>query len=125
MQGSKNSSFKSSYLLARGKNSEDIARTHLEKLGYTFVTGNLRLYFAEIDLLMLSPAGELVVIEVKSVNEESAPFRPYLGRDQKNRLARVYENLVHTSKRSVRMHLAAVNQASQVTLFFDFLGDDV
>lgn len=74
---------------------------------------------------MLSPSGELVVIEVKSINESDAPFRPLIGRSQKMRLLRVYESLTNTSKRHVRIHLAAVNQAAEVTVFFDFLGDDI
>lgn len=111
--------------LNRGKKSEALARIYLEKRGYIFVTNNLRLYYAEIDLLMLSPSGELVVIEVKSTDENDISFRPILGKNQKIRLSRVFENLVHTANRNVRMHLAAVNHAEEVTIFFDFLGDDI
>ncbi len=108
----------------RGRQCERLAREHFEKQGYIFVTAQLPLYFAEVDLLLLSPTGELVVIEVKSVQVDLA-FRPPVGSEQRRRLSRVFEQLVRTSERPVRMHLAAVNQQGEVVVYLDFLADQV
>lgn len=93
-----------------------------EKLAHIFVVNNLNLYFGEIDILLLSPKGELVVVEVKSVGEEMS-FRRPIAKAQIRRLTRVFNQLAAGSKRPVRMHFAAVNHLNQVEIFYDFLAD--
>ncbi len=86
---------------------------------------NLRLNFGEVDLLFISPEEELTLVEVKSVRSDDISFRPLIGPDQRRRLKRVFESLCSTSKRPVRIHLAAVNQQGKIFVYHDFLSDEV
>lgn len=111
--------------MSRGARSEELVIAHFVSLGFVFVVNNLCLYHAEVDLIFLSPEGELTFVEVKSVLSDEAGFRPIIGPDQSRRLKKVFESTIQYSKRPIRMHLAAVNQLDQVTVFSDFLGDEV
>ncbi|MCB0351814.1 MAG: YraN family protein [Bdellovibrionales bacterium] len=114
---------KSSLNNSRGRFCESLAANHfVENLGHIFVTQNLNLYFGEIDLLLISPEGELVVVEVKSVNDELS-WRAPVSKSQALRLKRVMDHFVATSPRACRMHLAAVNQQNEIVVFEDFLAD--
>lgn len=112
-------------LKIRGARSEDLVIQHFQEKGFIFVVNNLSTYHAEVDLLFLSTEGELVLVEVKTVINDDLHFRPIVGLDQCRRLKKVFESLLAHSKRPVRLHLAAVNQFDQVTIFDDFLGDQV
>jgi putative endonuclease len=54
-----------------GKHGEDLAKLHLEGLGYRFIAGNYRNRYGEIDLIFLD-ADVLVLVEVKIRRKEEA-----------------------------------------------------
>jgi len=78
------------------------------------------LYYGEIDLLLISPEGDLVLVEVKSVKTDLSWRNPVSGK-QKKVLRKSFEHLLASSHRGVRAHLIAVNQFDEVYMFEDFL----
>lgn len=48
-----------------GQRGETLAREYLEKQGYEFITANWRCKAGEIDLVMKTPEGVLVFVEVR------------------------------------------------------------
>ncbi|OFZ18565.1 MAG: hypothetical protein A2Z20_10595 [Bdellovibrionales bacterium RBG_16_40_8] len=83
---------------------------------------NLKLFCAEIDLLFNSSENELIIVEVKSVREDLA-WRNPVGQKQAIRLRKAFEHMLIASPKTVRMHLAAVDQLDEVMVFKDFLSD--
>jgi len=55
-----------------GRLGEDVARRHLERLGYTIADANFRTRFGELDLVALD-GGALVFCEVKTRRAGSGP----------------------------------------------------
>jgi len=102
-----------------------LAAQFLEKNGTQVLAANIRIFNTEIDLFCLSPAGELVVVEVKSQRFEGA-WQPLVSEKQRQRIAALLELLMGCSGRSARAHLVAVNQSSapqEIEIFEDFLAD--
>lgn len=73
-------------LLAR--RGEDAAALHLEHAGYRILARNVRVGHDEADLLALTPAGAVAVVEVKA---RAGPWRPEERVDaaKRRRLARL------------------------------------
>jgi Holliday junction resolvase-like predicted endonuclease len=104
----------------RGAESEYLVEEHFIQKKYILVTKNIKIFSIEVDLLFLSPAGELVIVEVKSVGDEVA-WRNLVSEKQKLRLKRVFDHLISTSPRPIRAHLAAVNHSKDIHIHEDYL----
>lgn len=82
---------------------------------------NLPLRYSEIDLVFLVPQQQIWLVEVKSVYAADLAFRSPVSPRQRLRLARALERWQQGTALPVRLHLAAVNQLNEVTVFEDFL----
>ena len=97
---------------AAGRRAEDFVAAELAAEGWRLLARNLRTPCAEVDLLAVDPAGELVVVEVKArhplswMRQEDA-LRPH----QRARLGRALEWIArrHAWRGAVRLDLAAVD----------------
>lgn len=110
---------------SRGQQAESVAADYFKSKGFVVLLRNISFYYAEVDLLMLSPQGEIVLIEVKSIKDEMVWRRP-VSTNQKKRLKRTFESVLssaHKTKSIVRFHLATVNTENEVSIFEDFLSD--
>jgi len=78
-----------------GKKAEAYVAAEFVDLGWELLAENLRTPFAEVDLLMLSPQGKLVVMEVKARRSSSCvDGEDCLGWRQRLRLFRAAEWLL-------------------------------
>ncbi|MFK5955861.1 MAG: YraN family protein [Planctomycetota bacterium] len=75
-----------------GMKAEAYAAVNLENLGWELLAKNLRTPYAEVDLFMLSPSGQPVVVEVKARSTGSwVEGEDCLGAQQRSRLFRAAE----------------------------------
>jgi putative endonuclease len=98
---------------ATGAEAEAFVAAALERRGWRVLARNLRTPYAELDLLIETPAGECVVVEVKSRHplsfvhgEDQLPVR------QRQRLERALAWLAaREERRTLRLDLALVRQS--------------
>ena len=93
---------------------------HYQSKGFVLIQRRYRTPFAEIDIVLTSPRGSVVLVEVKSSTSGfRMPFR--VSKRQRGRLCRAHEYFVrfHTA---VESHLAVVSQSGEIHLFTDYLG---
>lgn len=90
-------------------------------LGAQLICRNLPTIFSEVDLVLLSSDGEILLIEVKLVDFDELVFAAPVKKQQKQRLGRLLVRWQESVDRPVRLHLAAVNHQGEVLVFEDFL----
>ncbi len=73
---------------ALGRRGERVAARHYRRRGYRVLARNLRLGRSEVDLLLLSPTGEdVVIVEVKSSSRGLRAAGTALDRRKRHRIA--------------------------------------
>jgi putative endonuclease len=92
-----------------GKQGEDLAAEHLERLGYEIVARNHRTRFGEIDVIA-ADAETLVIVEVKSRRGRG---RPWDSLDERKRLQ---------VRRMGRAYLSTPDRPRRPKLRFDAIG---
>lgn len=81
---------------SRGAAAEDIAQSHLEEQGLTFVERNFRCRMGEIDIIMRDSKNVLVFVEVRLRNrEDHVSGAESITRSKLQRLARTAEMYLH------------------------------
>ncbi len=98
---------------ALGSRGEDLALGFLQKQGYKLVEKNFRIRRGELDLIVNSPEGELVFVEVKSArsNQAGNPLE-WVGLKkikQVQRLAQYYCYSKKQLERSMRFDVMSVD----------------
>lgn len=103
---------------ARGKSCEDLALQHYLSRSFQLIRRRWKSPFAEIDLVLRAPTGEIVLVEVKSLKSVEY-LHVRISRRQKQRLQRA---LIFSAERrpGTRMELAVVSQQGLVETFSDF-----
>lgn len=95
-----------------GKAAESLVAVGLQDLGWTLLARNLRTPYAEVDLLLLDPAGIMVLVEVKARGPIAwLSGEDCLGSKQRMRLSRAAQWLGQRNPEgsSVRIDLALVD----------------
>ncbi len=92
---------------------------HYLKLGFLLRARNWKSPFSEIDLVLKSPDGETVLVEVKSVTS----FEFLHQRIKRTQAIRLKRALVFACERfpPARIELAVVSQNNEVQVFPEFL----
>ncbi|MEN0058666.1 MAG: YraN family protein [Bdellovibrio sp.] len=120
-QASKNTSTplpKEYWAHQQGLKSEQRVLEVYRQKGYQLLQQRLRTPFAEVDLLMRSPQGHLVLIEVKTSSLDG--FQNYrLSAQQKKRLERALHFLAESFQELIEMHWAFVTREGEMILLED------
>lgn len=78
-----------------GRWGEKRARKYLKRRGYRFLADNQNFKTGEIDLVMLSPEGTVVFVEVKTrAGEDFVPVETALSLAKKKRLTRAARSFI-------------------------------
>ncbi|HRO66795.1 MAG TPA: YraN family protein [Pseudobdellovibrionaceae bacterium] len=99
----------------KGLLSEEKVRLHLEGRGCRLIRSRFKTPYAEIDLLMRSGRG-LLMVEVKSLSTRGF-LETRLSRRQKERLHRAREWLAQGARDDVSLILAVVEESGKILLF--------
>jgi putative endonuclease len=118
LKSSSSSSSEPYWAHSRGLESEEFVKDHYRKKNYKLKAQRVRTPFAEVDLIFESPAKELLMVEVKSVNiADFAAFR--ISQKQKQRLIRAMIFLAEKFARPVEVHWAFVTGDGEITIIED------
>ena len=107
----------------RGTAAEKWVVDYLLQRGHQILFANLRTYFAEVDLLTISPEKEMTLWEVKLIHNLSDE-KPLVSMEQRKRLLRAFAQISQAANLKTRAHFAAVNQKQEITVFLDFLASE-
>lgn len=95
---------------------------HFRRQGLTLLAHRLRTFYCEIDLIFERPGHEVLLVEVKALNDFAEAAR-CVGRSQARRLYRAQMAFQEACPLPVRMHLAVVSQEGAIRVYPDFLCD--
>ena len=102
----------------RGLEAERSVIFYYQKQNYKLVRQRVQTPFAEVDLLFEPVAGPLLLVEVKSANNQD--FYAYrISKKQKQRLLKAAAFMAERFKRLVAVHWAFVDSAGKVTVIDD------
>lgn len=104
----------------RGLECEARVESFLRAKGFKTLAQRLKTPFAELDLIMQSPTGEVWMIEVKSCISP-AWWQHRVGQRQKQRLLQALQFLTNTCSTPHHAVLAIVGPNDEVELIEDFL----
>lgn len=104
----------------RGLHCEAVALEHYRKLGYKILQQRFRSPYAEIDLIVESPHGDRIIVEVKSLSH-SDWIQVRIPAGQRKRLVRAFEYLCELWCMPLIFHLVIVTQLDQVFVVEDVL----
>ncbi len=107
----------------RGQRAEASAAKYLISLGYKILFRNLKTKFGEVDLLLESTEGEIVLCEVKLWTFYDGGLSQPVGRQQIQRLKKVFQHLQISSNKKIKSLLVAVSCENKIKMFPDFLNE--
>lgn len=101
--------------------SENHVLNHYLQKQYVLLGQRVKTPFAEVDILLRTPQGHLLMIEVKTANlTDFQPFR--VSQKQKARLLRALQFLAARWELLVEIHWAFVTKEGEITVFEDISG---
>ena len=102
---------------ARGIEAENKVKEYLLKNNFELIEQRYRTPFAEVDLLLRSPKGPLVMIEVKAISDwDRLLWR--LDQRQRQRLKRACSFIENKYKKLVMLKVAYIDKFNKI-LFLD------
>lgn len=99
--------------------AEWICSQYFLKLNYRLLKHRMKTPFAELDLIFESPKGEILIIEVKSIQSQEF-IQGRLTEKQKKRLGRAMQYLQTQTRRPILFWLVMVTHQKEVLVFRDF-----
>lgn len=100
----------------RGEASEEAVQKFFERKGYRLCYRRKKIYFAEIDLVMVAKNGSYLFVEVKSVSRVDF-YAIRVSSGQKQRLLNTIEAVSLKEKRGVELVFAFVDSKNKIHLF--------
>lgn len=102
----------------RGIDSEKAVQNYYLKKGYEVLGQRIKTPYAEVDLILKTPQGHALMVEVKTTN--LCEFQNYrISRNQKCRLLRALQFLSDKLETLVEVHWAFVTKEGEVTIIDD------
>lgn len=100
----------------KGKWAEAWVQEYLSHRGYSILAANLRTPWAQVDLVIKSPRGRIVLLEVKFLSESFPPEQRF-GRIQAQRLGRARQYLSSFYGIPVGLGIAFVESTRKIQFF--------
>lgn len=109
--------------LAKGDHAAKLAFQYLESLGYNVMLQKLKTIYAEVDGVLISPSGELVLCEIKSWHFADGGLSEPLSKKQLQRLQRAWQHLQFCAPKKKMVSLLVLVNTKTATPQFQLISD--